>query len=271
MSTALSRRPAARSDPGPPDHQCADVRDLLPAALGPGPALVREALHSRAAGGGTHLHGLRQALVAAVRGVHPGHRRRPDLRRGCGVHPVLGALLRLLVPALRHRHPPDRDALPGHRLDRRRRGHPVADRAASAPACCRPCARLRGRPDNDDGRDGRGLDTQLPPRPARHPAVRVHPQHGAGQRLRAAVREPDRLGLAPDPALVRPRVHLGRHLRPAHTRPDARRAERGLHPHRPRQGPRRGPGDRSARAAQRAHPGHHHLRPRPRRRCSAAR
>ena len=74
---------------------------------------------------------------------------------------------------------------------------------------------------------------------------------------------PARVGAAPDPAVAHARAGDGRDLHAADAGLDARRAGRGLHPHRPRQGHARAAGDLPARAAQRAHADRHPVRHRP--------
>ena len=86
----------------------------------------------------------------------------------------------------------------------------------------------------------------------------------------AAHAEPGRVGAAPDPAVADGGAGHRRHLHPADALVDARRARRGLHPHRARQGPARAAGHLPARAAQRADPGGDAVRHRRRGRCSAA-
>ena len=70
------------------------------------------------------------------------------------------------------------------------------------------------------------------------------------------------LGVQPDPALGRPGLPVRRAVRPAHPGGHAGDHGRGLHPHRPRQGPARAHRGRQARAARRAHPDRDDLRPR---------
>ena len=66
--------------------------------------------------------------------------------------------------------------------------------------------------------------------------------------LHAARRRPRRLVREPDPAVDHARLPLRRHVRPAHPRHHAGDHGRGLHPHRPRQGPAGAGRHRQARA-----------------------
>ena len=81
----------------------------------------------------------------------------------------------------------------------------------------------------------------------------------------AADRRPARVGLPPDPALDHAGDPLHRLLQPRAALEHARRDERGLRAHRPRQGARRAPGDDPPRAAQLADPDRHPVRARLRR------
>ena len=77
--------------------------------------------------------------------------------------------------------------------------------------------------------------------------------------------DPDRVGLGADPALARPRDRVRGDLRALPARQPARRDGRGLHPHGPRQGPRRARAWSSSHgAALRDHADRDDLRPRPR-------
>ena len=82
--------------------------------------------------------------------------------------------------------------------------------------------------------------------------------------VHALHREPGQWALRPDPALDHAGLPVRRRVRPAHPGRHARDHERGLHPHRPGQGPARAHGRPQARPARRADPDPHHLRPRPR-------
>ena len=81
----------------------------------------------------------------------------------------------------------------------------------------------------------------------------------------ALTEDPCEWARPPDPALVHAGDPLDRLLQPRPALEHARRDERGLRPHRPRQGAERAPGDDPPRAAQLADPDHHPLRARLRR------
>ena len=86
----------------------------------------------------------------------------------------------------------------------------------------------------------------------------------ARRHLHPVHRQPARVGARPAPALDHAGLPVLGAVRPAHPRRHARDDERGLHPHRPGQGPAGAHGRRQARAARRAHPDPHDLRPGPR-------
>ena len=127
------------------------------------------------------------------------------------------------------------------------------------------------RPRRDGRRARRRLAADLLHRPARRCRSSSTSWTGSTAQLRAVHREPGRVGQRPVPAVGHARLPLRRDLRPAHPRQHAGDHGRGLHPHRPRQGPAGAHGHRQARPARRAHPDRHHLRHGLRRCCSAAR
>ena len=95
----------------------------------------------------------------------------------------------------------------------------------------------------------------------------VQIQLGSGRLrgLRPVLRQPIAVVPGADPALDRSGAALRGVLRPAHPQPDARDARRGLHPHRPVEGPQRAHRHRQARAPCRPHADRHRSGSRPRR------
>ena len=167
------------------------------------------------------------------------------------------------VPHQRRQADPRRH--PGDRLALHRRGDHLARLRLPVRLLIRGQGGRLARPRADRAGPDRDLDAGLLAR--LDPPLLLHLQDRTlpGERVRTAVRS-GRVGQPPDPALDQPRRPLRRLLQPRAALLDARRDERGLRAHGPRQGAQPAPGDDQARAAQLADPGDHPVRPRLRRR-----